>query len=77
MKLLLLSTEGERHEDRLPEGIFSSLDKIKKYIAGNNTVQFREFIEESDYSKSAIKLYVYYYTDEYWNKLTEWNLDNE
>ena len=35
--MYLLSQYGERHEDRLPEGIFSSLEKIKEFLTVANS----------------------------------------
>lgn len=32
MKVYLLSTIGERHEDRLPKGIFSSYESCNNYL---------------------------------------------
>ena len=68
--MYLLSQYGERHEDRLPEGIFSSLDKIRYYLTVEDS-----FIDEmsfvSDYDESAIALTVVYSSREEFDKLSE------
>ena len=61
MKLFLLSSIGERHEDRIPIGIFSSFDEIDKYILKSSCVSFFESQEiESDYDDKALEIFVYY-----------------
>lgn len=77
--MYLLSQYGERHEDRLPEGIFSSLDKIREYLTLEDS-----FIDEmsfvSDYDESAIALTVVYSSREEFDKLSEeekYNIDCE
>lgn len=68
--MYLLSQYGERHEDRLPEGIFSSLNKIREHLTVENS-----FIDEmsfvSDYDESAISLTVVYSSREEFDKLSE------
>lgn len=68
--MYLLSQYGERHEDRIPEGIFSSLDKIKEFLDVKDS-----FIDEmsfvSDYDESAIELTVVYSSREEFDKLSE------
>ena len=80
MKLFLLSTIGERHEDRIPQGIFESITKIKEYLqdllSDDNDVQFTEEIVYSDYDQTAIELRVfYYYENEAWSLLDKSNIE--
>lgn len=67
--MYLLSQYGERHEDRLPEGIFSSSDKIREFLKIEDS-----FIEEisvnSDYNDSAIAFTVIYSSKEEYEKLS-------
>ncbi len=61
MKLFLLSSIGERHEDRIPIGIFSSMENVYKYIHFQSLtpVSFTESEEiESDYDDKAVEIFV-------------------
>lgn len=61
MKLFLLSSIGERHEDRIPIGIFTSLENIMNHIHDDPNVSFTESNEiESDYDDKAVEIYVYF-----------------
>lgn len=61
MKLILLSSEGERHEDRIPEGIFSSLDSAINWILKKNPNHYIEkSIVETDYDNEATDIYLYH-----------------
>ncbi len=58
--MILLSFLGERHEDRIPEGIFTSLDEALKFILEDPNVSFIEtFVVESDYDDKAVEIYWY------------------
>lgn len=75
--MYLLSQYGERHEDRLPEGIFSSLNKIREYLTTEDSF-IDEMLFASDYNKSAIALTVTYSSREEFDKLSEeekYNID--
>jgi len=64
VKLFLLSKIGERHEDRIPIGIFSSFDEIDKYILKSPCVSFFESQEiESD--DKAVEIFVNEYEEHY------------
>lgn len=66
MKLFLLSKIGERHEDRIPIGIFSSFDEIDKYILKSPCVSFFESQEiEFDYDNKAVEIFVNEYEEHY------------
>lgn len=59
MKLFLLSKIGERHEDRIPIGIFSSMENLYEWIHKDPNVSFTESEEiESDYDNKAIEIFV-------------------
>ncbi len=61
--MILLSSIGERHEDRIPEGIFTSLDEVIKYLLEDPNICFVETnIEGSDYDDYATVIYCYDYT---------------
>jgi len=54
MEIWFLSGEGERHEDHIPHGIFSSLEEIKKVLgeqieideSNPNAVTFTSLFDE-------------------------------
>ena len=70
MKLFLLSSIGERHEDRLPEGIFSSLEKIKEFLTVADSF-VSERLVATDYNRSAVELILFYSSKEEFEKLSE------
>ena len=58
--MILLSFIGERHEDRIPEGIFTSLNEALEYILENPNVSFIEtLVVRSDYDTEAVEIYCY------------------
>ena len=69
MKLILLSSEGERHEDRIPEGIFSSLDSAINWILKKNPDHYVvKHTIQTDYDNEAIDIYVYH---------NSWNISDD
>lgn len=68
--MYLLSSYGERHEDRLPEGIFSSLDKIREYLTVEDSF-ITERLVNTDYNNSAVELILFYLSKEEFEKLSE------
>jgi len=53
--MFLLSTEGERHEDRIPMKIVTSLDSAREYLKEKfPTINFLEEISETDYNDNAV-----------------------
>lgn len=75
--MYLLSQYGERHEDRIPEGIFSSLDKIVNYLTkyASNEDEGDFFIDdtvvETDYDHSAIEFVILYISKDKFEELVE------
>lgn len=61
--MYLLSQYGERHEDRLPEGIFSSLEKIKEFLTVTDSF-VSERLVATDYNRSAVELILFYSSKE-------------
>ncbi len=58
--MILLSFLGERHEDRIPEGIFTSLNEAVEFILEDPNVSFIEtFVVQSDYDNEAVEIYCY------------------
>lgn len=58
MKLFLLSSIDERHENRIPEGVFSSLENLYEWIFMNSNVSFTESKEiEGDFETIEIVVY--------------------
>jgi hypothetical protein len=68
--MYLLSQYGERHEDRLPEGIFSSLEKIKEFLTVTDSF-VSERLVATDYDNSAVELILFYSSEEEFDKLSE------
>lgn len=80
VKLLLLISI-EKYEQRSPEGIFSSIDKIKKYIVNkiyhcsDKNFYFEEFTNSDD--PSSMELYIYPYINKKWEDLTKEEIQSE
>lgn len=80
MKLFFLNSI-EKYEQRNPEGIFSSIDKIKKYIVdkiyhcSDKNFHFEEFTNFDN--PSSIEFYIYPYINKKWEELTKEEIETE